>query len=128
MVDLARESGRDPTMPMAECCRVGKPDSGQINRSATCEVDGQRKKDARHITVRPVVDHYDHAVGLAVRRGTHPQEPPPPATERIVNYITTGKVRGPSYHAASKSARAAASSPVKDACQAAAAAMRRRSR
>jgi hypothetical protein len=112
-------------MSMAESCRVREPDPGQVNRPATGEVDRQRQEDARHVAVSPIMDQHNHWIGMTKCVGADHEHPYSPTAEHVVDDVTPGY---PRYHAALKSVNADASSPVREACQALAAATARRSR
>lgn len=128
MVDLTGERGCDPAVPMPECRRVGKPDAGQVDGAAAAEIRGQRQQNSRNVSVGAIVDQHNHGVGVTVRGSTNHQHTDTPAAEHVVDDIAAVDRRSPAYHAALKSANATASSPVNEACQAAAAATARRSR
>src|SRR5262245_499808 len=113
-------------MGEAESGRISEPDPGKIDGS-TAKISRKGDEDARHITVRPVVDKDDHRIALAEYRIADYQDTELATALHVVSDVAA-RQHARCHHAESNSASAAASSPVRDACHAAAASMLRRLR
>lgn len=128
VIDLGCERWCDPPVSVPESARICEPDPGQVDSAAASEVTGQWQQYAGYIAVRPAVDQHDDRIVTGVGIRADDQDADASATEGVVDDVAARWGAGLGYHAALKSANTAASSPVREACHAAAAATARRSR
>jgi len=107
---------------MTERLGIGKAYAGQVDRAAAGQISREWDQQTRNVAIGAVVNQHDDGISLVEDSVADDQHPDASTAQRVVDDVTAG------YHAASKSARAFASSPSREACHAAAAATLRRSR